>query len=82
MIEQRSTKGKEESVHNAGMEKKCLYIILGGVIKRGKTENTYRIEFINLVIVILTSKGFSMDDIADFKKTAKINSYDQGNRSK
>ena len=50
--------------------------------KKRQTENTYRIEFINLVIVILTSKGFSMDDIADFKKTAKINSYDQGNRSK
>ena len=64
------------------MEKKCSYVILGGVIKRGKTENTCRIEFINLVIVILTSNGFSMDDIADFKKTAKINSYDQGNRRK
>lgn len=53
------------------MEKKCSYVILGGVIKRGKTENTCRIEFINLVIVILTSNGFSLDDIADFKKTAE-----------
>ena len=46
------------------------------VIKIGKNEDMYKMKFTSLVSQVSNREGFSVKDIADFKKKLKDNKHD------